>query len=121
MMHYNKQILIRLKSTITDSSGRSWEALKKTSDFHLLINQRKQNKKLNYTEVQFQIMINNMSKKDLLEMLEYNELYFKKQIDKINSKTHKNQNEIKAYENSKISESNQDSQSSSSKTSNELR
>jgi hypothetical protein len=96
MMQYNKQILIQLKLNNQDASNINLKSLMKTKNLNLLINERKQNKTLNYMEKQFQIMINNMSREDLFKMLEHSALYFKNEFEMIDTKVNEKEEDYNA-------------------------
>lgn len=85
MIKYFTKILDSVTQHKTSSKRRiNWKVLDKARNIYLLIHELKHGKPLNYLEKQFQSMIVNMSRDNIMKILNYNIDFFKEQLELVN-------------------------------------
>lgn len=80
MLRQNSILLEELSKKQSTKRKINWGVLDKSRNFFLLLNQRKQGKVLSYTEQQFQIMLANMNKEQLIRLVEANIKFFENEL-----------------------------------------
>lgn len=80
MLKHNSIIFEELSKDGSTKSKINWSVLDKPRNLYLLLNQRKYGKMLSYTEQQFQIMLANMSKEQLLKLVEANMTFYQNEL-----------------------------------------
>lgn len=118
MLKYNNQILeIYSKKKRTQTKKINWHVLDRAKSIYILLTEKKQGPTKSYMEKQFSVMLRNLSKEELVKMIEFNIKHYEEELKVTEAKILAEKELLKDKDETRKTKSNKDEYSPSKYTS----